>query len=223
MTGSGQDPTPPASHDAACLCVFARAPLAGGVKRRLAASIGDREALAAHVRLVGEAIDRLAGSMLWRTELWLAGPEPDALAAWPQCGNLARRAQQGDDLGARMHHALTATLHSAGRVVLVGTDCPQIDADYGAAAFDALEDADVVLGPAEDGGYGLVGARRRVRDRLAPLFSDMPWGTDRVLGETLARCRRADLAVARLPLIWDVDDLEDWRRYLAWVAQRGAL
>ena len=199
---------------ACCLCLFTRAPVAGAVKRRLAASIGDRQALAAHVRLVAECIDRLAGSGRWHTELWLAGPEREALAAWPGIRDLTRRVQQGDDLGARMLGALEAALSTHERAVVVGTDCPDIDADYVAAAFDALDGSDVVLGPAEDGGYGLVGAGRLVVDALAPLFTEMPWGTDRVFDDTSARCAAAGLTVATLPVIWDVDTVADWRRYL---------
>lgn len=201
-------------HPADCLCLFARAPVAGRVKRRLAAVIGDREALAAHQRLVADCLERLAGSRRWNTELWLAGPECEALSAWPRIHDITRRAQKGDDLGARMHDALVSTLAAHDRALVVGTDCPDIDGAYVAAAFDALDGADVVLGPAEDGGYGLVGARRAAGRRLLALFTDMPWGTDRVFEETLARCRDTSLSVATLPVIWDVDTAADWRRYL---------
>lgn len=207
---------------AGCLCLFTRAPVAGTVKRRLAAAIGDRQALAAHVRLVEESIERLAGSNAWHTEFWLAGPAREARAAWPRIRDLTLRAQRGNDLGARMLGALAAALSAHERALVVGTDCPDIDAAYVAAAFDALDGAEVVLGPAEDGGYGLIGARRRALEALPPLFTDMPWGTDRVLEETLVRSASAGLTVVTLPVIWDVDTEADWHRYLARSQRRAA-
>jgi len=201
-------------QDTARLCLFARAPEAGRVKRRLAAEIGPQAALDAHARLVREALQRLARVPGLTTELWLAGSVQAARQCWPEAGDVPLRAQRGSDLGARMHHALRDSLQRGARALVVGTDCPAIDGVYVRRAAAALAQADVVLGPAEDGGYGLIGARREVAGRLEPLFRDMPWGTDRVRELTLERCVGAGLRCIEQARVWDVDTLADWQRYL---------
>lgn len=193
-----------------CLCLFARTPRTGRVKRRLAAGIGIEGALAAHEELLRGAIDRcFDGSH--RQELWLT--ELEDVPAWlntsAQALHVELRGQSAGDLGDRMWDALRRGLRGSRRCVLFGSDCPDIDADYLAAAFEALEEADVVIGPAEDGGYGLIGLARP----LPELFLDMRWGDAGVLARTLHRAARAGASVTLLPEIYDVDRLEDWRRY----------
>ena len=88
-------------------------------------------------------------------------------------------------------------------------DCPDIDAAYVEAAIEALTESDVVFGPAEDGGYGLVG----MKQPIAEIFAESQWGDPGVLERALERAERAGLAVALLPEIYDVDEVADWRRY----------
>jgi uncharacterized protein len=198
------------------LCIFARVPIPGRVKTRLAAELGHGVAFAAHVDLVEGALARLADVPGAVGELWL-DDEPEALSIeWASRYRLAIRRQVGADLGERMHHALLDGLASGGRAVLVGTDCPPIDAAYVEAAVNALEGVDVVLGPASDGGYGLVALRRAAPD----LFREIPWGTSAVLKRTLRAAEAAGIECALLPEIWDVDTPDDWRRYLEWRGRR---
>jgi len=122
------------------------------------------------------------------------------------------RPQSGGDLGRRMSEAFASAFREgATRAVIVGTDCPGITAPLLRAAFDRLADHDLVLGPALDGGYWLVGLRRP-----APrLFAQMPWGSDRVLEETLDAARQTGLSTSLLERLADVDrpaDLEVWER-----------
>lgn len=151
-----------------------------------------------------------------RTTLWIAGQL--ALAEpWAQRWRLPLALQVGADLGARMAHAIAASQADADRVLVVGTDCPLLDAQYVAAALTALDDNEVVLGPAEDGGYVLIGMRQ-----LHPqLFTNVTWGTAAVCAQTLAAAQRLDLQVAQLPTLWDVDTLEDWQRYQALASGLG--
>jgi uncharacterized protein len=195
----------------AVLCIFARVPIRGRVKTRLAASLGADAAFAAHVALVEDTLERLGSVAGVVTELWL-DDAPDAVCrSWASRFGLEIRRQQGADLGERMHGALLDGVAAAGRALVVGTDCPLIDAGYVAAAVAALEGADVVLGPAEDGGYGLVGLRCPAPE----LFRDMPWGSSTVLRATLQAAAAAGLSVKQLPEIWDVDTADAWQRYLA--------
>jgi glycosyltransferase A (GT-A) superfamily protein (DUF2064 family) len=95
--------------------------------------------------------------------------------------------------------------------VLIGCDCPPIDSAYLREAFAALDAHDLVLGPAEDGGYGLIG----VRSKVPAVFEDVAWGSDQVLARTLALCRAEGVGAAVLPEIWDVDDESGWQRFQA--------
>ena len=103
-----------------------------------------------------------------------------------------------------MHFALVDGLNQATRVILVGSDCPDINGSYVGEAFERLNDHDIVLGPAEDGGYGLIG----VRDAVPSIFQSIAWSTTSVLSETCRRLNDAVTDYALLPLIWDVDRAE---------------
>jgi rSAM/selenodomain-associated transferase 1 len=205
---------------AATLCVFVRAPNLGQVKSRLAASVGEPAALAGHIRLVEHLLDQLDTTNTNRSnrfaiQLWLAD-EPATPVARRQVERWVGRTgqgiqkQHGVDLGERMAGALATCVASGGIGVLVGSDCPTIDSNYVKQALTALANgADVVLGPAEDGGYGLVA----VTQDHPVLFQGISWGTDQVLRQTLAKAQQQSLVVHLLDSLWDVDYLVDWRRF----------
>ncbi|MEM9622455.1 MAG: TIGR04282 family arsenosugar biosynthesis glycosyltransferase [Pseudomonadota bacterium] len=209
------------------LAVFTKAPVAGQVKTRLARDLGDAAALAAYEQLVEQALRRLAEfaddhrcSALWISEphavaqSWL-----DLLKTDPGRGNGQDKpvhVQTGADLGARM--SATIAYHfaqGAQRVVLVGCDLPLLDAAYVSEAVTALQDHAVVFGPAEDGGYGLIGLRADEQHLLPVLFDQMSWGTAHVMDHSRARLRRAGVDWQELALLWDVDELADWQRWQA--------
>jgi uncharacterized protein len=203
------------------LVVFARAPERGRVKTRLAAAIGDDAALACYRALGAAVVDALRppvapdGRRAWRTIVaHTPADAAPALAAWltPAHDGLAYEPQADGDLGARMRAAAErAAAGGADRVVVVGTDCPDVDAATVAAALDALGRADVVLGPALDGGYYLVGIRAPVARACAALFDGVPWSAPDTLAVSLARAAAAGLTVAQLAPLRDVDTEEDWR------------
>ena len=192
------------------LAIFTRTPVLGRVKTRLQAELGAAGALAVHRRLAEETFVRMANCTadisLWVTE------HSDETQDWHEQTGWPVHLQRGSDLGERMHHVLDHLLSAgAERACLIGTDCPTLDAAYVANGFAALRRGDVVVGPAEDGGYGLIGVRRS----LPELFDDMPWGTDAVLKETRSRCEARGLSCVYLDVVWDVDEPGDWERYLA--------
>lgn len=190
------------------LCIFARVPRAGGVKRRLVPALGEAGALAAHVELVERTLARCVDPRAYRSELWLSGDaDHPQVRDWCRRFPLTVRVQVGADLGERMRRALEDDLRTP--AVLIGTDCPDLDRSYLAAAFAALERHDLVLGPAADGGYGLIGLTRPLPD----LFHHMRWGSAEVSGETLRRAGEAGLKAFCLPEIYDVDRPADWVRY----------
>lgn len=115
--------------------------------------------------------------------------------------------QPDGDLGRRLARFLQAQLdEGAGSVVVVGSDSPTLPVAHVEQAFAELERADVVLGPATDGGYYLIGCGRRV----PPVFADIPWGGSRVLMETVARLGEPGWRLAVLPPWYDVDTPEGW-------------
>ncbi len=199
------------------LAVMARTPKLHATKTRLQGELGAEGALAAHTRLVEGTLQRLAGVDRAAASLWVT--ETDAIVqGWAASCEWPLRTQPAGDLGARMHGILQVLLEEgAARACVIGTDCPEIDAAYVEAAFAGLDQADVVLGPAEDGGYGLIALKQPEES----LFADIPWGSDVVLQQTLAHAAAADLEVQLLPTIWDVDTPEDWQRYLRWSQNLG--
>jgi len=194
------------------LCLFARPPELGRVKRRLARDVGADEALRTYLELAEATLARLHDIPAVRSCLWVAeNPAHPTLRGWSRRWCVPLRNQCPGDLGRRMDHALRQSLVGADRVLLVGMDIPLLTASYVTRAVRALADADLVFGPVEDGGYGLVG----VRAPQPALFRDIPWGSAGVLDASLAVARRLQLRTVLLDTLWDVDDGEDWYRYRA--------
>jgi rSAM/selenodomain-associated transferase 1 len=176
--------------------VFARAPRLGAVKRRLARGVGAMAALRFYRGQLAATLRQVAGDGRWRVVL--AATPDHARARWPL--PLARVPQGHGDLGRRMHRALSR--HR--RAVLVGSDIPGLSRADIAAAFRALGRADAVFGPAEDGGYWLVGLGPR---RPAHPFARVRWSSEHALADTLANF--AGRRVALLRRLRDVDDAAD--------------
>ncbi|MEM1189836.1 MAG: TIGR04282 family arsenosugar biosynthesis glycosyltransferase [Pseudomonadota bacterium] len=199
------------ARDSRGIQLFARLPVPGRVKTRLARSIGAAASCAVHEELLALTARTLLEAALAPVELWLdESGTHGLLEALLRAGMRGPFEQTGHDLGERMRRSLVAGLQRYERVVLVGSDCPGLDKAYLRSAFDALDEADVVIGPAEDGGYVLIGAR----GDFAPLFADIPWGTGEVLQRSRAAAAAADLSLALLEPRYDIDveaDLLRWR------------
>jgi len=187
------------------IAVFARAPVAGLVKTRLAKVLGDARAAELYAAFVVDTLAACASAGL-ETTLWVAG-DPDHPALVTPRG-IARCAQPDGDLGARMAAALEAGIERAGHALVVGSDAPTLPADYLVLASHwlATGEADVVLGPAADGGFYLAAARRPVR-----MFERVRWSARTTLAETAERARAHGARVALLPPWYDVDEPEDLR------------
>ena len=201
----------------ACLLVFARNPQCGQVKTRLVPALGEQAATDIYRKLLADTL-ATASQAAGRHELWVdCLPEQSELTALAGRHGMPIRVQRGADLGARMHTALTAALWQARYAVLIGTDCPELDAAYLGNAFRALERYDAVLGPAADGGYVLIGLRRTD----PRIFNDIPWGSDRVLATTRGRLRTIAWSWYELPTLHDVDEPADLKRFPALAAMAG--
>ena len=197
------------------LIVFAKAPVAGKVKTRLAPALGlTGAARLAHAMLTNTlaeaqaAADTLGG--LTRIEL-CASPDPGHID-WsdvvlpPAC---LQTAQIEGDLGARMAHAFDQAMAQGDDVLLFGSDGPELDAQRLITAAHSLSQHDAVLQPVTDGGYLLLGLRAHTRLQMGVLFEAMPWSTDQVAAITLRRLQDLTLSVEVLPPIHDIDEQAD--------------
>lgn len=160
------------------LIVFAREPRIGRVKRRLAAELGLVAATFWYRRQLANLLRRLNGAEPWHRYLFVTPGTARSKPVWPR--GWARHAQGSGDLGARMRRALAAP--GSGPVVLIGSDIPDIQPRHIRAAFQALGRADMVLGPARDGGYWLIGMRRR---RKPPPFGPVRWSGPHAMVDTI--------------------------------------
>jgi len=190
------------------LIVFTRIPEPGTAKTRLIPALGARGAADLQKRMTGYTLHRvrlLARQTSVSVEVRYDGRGVGRVRQWLG-EDLLYAAQGQGDLGRRMERAFRDGFRAgAKRVVVMGTDCPGLSPEYLRQAFEALERTEVVIGPARDGGYVLLGLRKPV----AALFHDVPWGSDRVLARTLERVKDRGLTVCLLEPLRDVDRPED--------------
>lgn len=197
--------------------LFTKPAQPGRVKTRLIGDVTAQEAAELHAAFVADLLDRLDGGDF---ELQIAWALEDGEQA-PTCAFPAVK-QEGSDLGERLHHSLARATQEAQTVAAIGSDHPELSAGDLEEAFDLLEgrEADVVLGPALDGGYYALAVRR---EALKPrLFEDIPWSTPEVLEETLNRCDELGLRVHLLRPASDVDTPGDLERLAAALAEGKA-
>ncbi|PWU20008.1 MAG: hypothetical protein C5B50_04990 [Verrucomicrobia bacterium] len=196
------------------LILFTRYPIPGKVKTRLIPALGSEGAAALHRKLVlralrtaREACETLRADL----EVHFDGTNERAMSHW--LGNDARFVPQcAGDLGQRMASAFERTFRAgSSATVIIGSDCPGLSCDVIIGAFTVLAESPAVLGPAEDGGYYLIGLSRPIPE----LFRGIAWGTDRVLADSLAVLQRLGCKTALLSALPDIDrpeDLPAWRR-----------
>jgi len=202
--------SPPAESET-CLIVFARTPVRGSVKTRMRPFLSEDDCLRLHSLLLRLWMGRLRDwglgqvqKTVFLTPLDADRAEPGLKLQVPE--GVAVETQQGDDLGERLSHALNQKWNEGFRkLVFIGTDSPVLGIEDLQAAFQALEQNDVVLGPATDGGYYLIGF-----SALLPMvFSSISWGTSEVFRETVQRMERNSVRWQCLRESFDLDTYED--------------
>jgi len=186
------------------LVAMAKAPRCGAVKTRLARGIGAVAATGFARTTLANICRRLARDPRWRMVIAVSPDRSVETHVWPS--GVPVIAQGAGDLGARMQRVFDAL--APGPAVIIGTDIPQISARRIATAFRLLQGHDAVLGPADDGGYWLVGLKRSPRVRR--IFADVRWSSAHTYADTLANLNGARVALAE-PL-GDVDDELSHRR-----------
>lgn len=187
------------------LIVFVKNAIHGQVKTRLAADIGDDEAMRIYNKLVTrtrEAVSGLPISTFIYYSSFLAEDE------WSS-ESYIKGVQYGADLGERMSNAIQAVLGEKQKVVLIGSDCPTIHRDHIREACNQLSSNQLVLGPSYDGGYYLIG----MDNHYPELFSGISWSTSAVFDQTIAIASKLHLQTALLKHEPDIDFASDWEKY----------
>lgn len=189
-----------------CLVLFTKPARPGRVKTRLIGDVTAEQAAELHSAFLQDLTARLIEGPFDLELAWDLDPDEPVPA-----GPIPGVRQQGVDLGERLYQALADAAEEHETVAALGSDHPHIALSRIETAFERLEaGASAVFGPAEDGGYYLVGVRS---DALAPeLFQGIPWSTGRVLEATLEQCRNLDLEPSLLEQGWDVDRPPDLAR-----------
>jgi uncharacterized protein len=204
--------TTPHSPVNTALVIFAKAPIPGQVKTRLCPPLTSDEAATLHGSFVLDTLERTKAAVLRLKlpfERYLACAPSSTLVFFKIMEarqDVKLLDQEGEDLGARMHRT-SETLFKRGyhHVLMVGTDVPSLPLDYYGQAFELLKQHDLVLGPALDGGYYLIGL-----NRSAPaLFENIPWSTGRVLALTREKANSLGFSTALLPEWRDIDRIVD--------------
>jgi uncharacterized protein len=183
--------------------IFVKTPVLGKVKTRLAATIGDEKALDIYLQLLSHTLLSVKEIMA-DVFVYFSDTIDENIFEFENI--FFKKVQTGNNLGERMQYAFEEVFDLwYDNVVIIGTDCPGIDLDLLDESFEALDKADVIIGPAADGGYYLLGMKK-----LYPqLFEDINWSTASVLNSTIDSCKAQTLAHLLLPILHDIDEEKD--------------
>lgn len=190
---------------AVLLIQFARKPREGEVKTRMMPQLSAAQACQLHTQLLTWTCDALLASGAGDVQLCVTELDHPVFDSCLRRGVASLSLQCQGDLGERMYAAIRAGLTRYAKVILVGSDCPAIDSAYINRAVEALDSNQVVLGPAMDGGYVLIGAAV-IKESL---FAGMAWGTDSVYQQTVNALDEAGLVWRALESLADIDRPED--------------
>jgi len=194
--------------NSSCIILFVKSPERGKVKSRLASAIGEDKALDIYRAFIHDITGTLKKGNHPITIAFYPEDSEEAVVKWLG-RDFEYLTQKGKDLGERMENAFAHSFSRYQRVVLIGSDIPDLTSAVMDEAFSALEKKDAVIGPASDGGYYLIGFRK---DSFLPdIFHEIVWGADSVYRETLKIFEKAGHRIHILPEWKDVDTLDDLR------------
>ena len=184
------------------LLIFVKNLIPGQVKTRLAATLGNDAAMDIYQQLLKNLNSKIQSLEAEKIVFYSKCMEDDI---WDSA-IFKKVVQQGNDLGERMENAFKVSLAAGNKkAVIIGSDCPGIDESILNEAFEKLTGFDIVIGPATDGGYYLLGMKKN----YPFLFQDFEWSTDRVLQQTIELCNRNQLSYFLLPELSDIDEEKD--------------
>lgn len=190
------------------LIIFARNPVRGKVKTRLAATMGDDKALSIYQSLLEHTVQITQRISCDRYVFYADGISKNDV--WSDDRYLKKN-QEGEDLGQRMYHAFDILFKQVyQKIIIIGTDCFELSSSILLDAFTTLDTNEVVIGPSEDGGYYLLG----MRQFFPFLFEGKVWSTDTVYNSTIQQLELHKISYGILPILNDIDTEDDWKQYL---------
>lgn len=194
----------------AVILVYAKAPVPGQVNTRLVPFISAEQAAQLQAELIHDRLRECTSKMLCDVQLWCS---PDTThACFVECASryrLTLHPQQGNGLGERMAYGQRQALQSYGKAIIIGTDAPALNVGVIEQAVVALDNSELVLVPAEDGGYVLIAVNGWIPDLLV----NVEWDSGQVLAQTLRNAVQLDLRCSLLAESWDIDRPQDLIRY----------
>jgi len=200
-------------YDDSVILLYAKAPIEGKVNTRLIADIGIQTATKLQHDLIHQRLLMLTEANLCDVRLMCAPSRQDKI--FLQCEKqypVTLFDQSGDDLGERMFNGVSIALQQYKYCIVIGTDAPALDGLRIKQVIEALHDnADVVIVPAEDGGYVLIAMQQAHKF----LFEKISWGSADVMQQTRSRLNEKNISFEELASCWDIDRFEDYQRYLA--------
>ncbi|MFY0624681.1 MAG: TIGR04282 family arsenosugar biosynthesis glycosyltransferase [Reichenbachiella sp.] len=186
-----------------CLILFIRNPELGKVKTRLAKTMGDEAALAIYKQLLIHTYQAIKNTKCDKKIYF--SKKIETLEGWNS--NYEAEIQIEGDLGEKMFQSIERQLSQYNKVCIIGSDCPELTTSIIDDAFSELDKKDVVIGPANDGGYYLLGLKKLIPS----IFKNMHWSSESVFSETNHRLKEENITVGILPELIDVDTEEDWK------------
>lgn len=189
--------------------VFQKNPVLGKVKTRIAQCLGDEKALEIYRWLVQKTHDQL--THLEGMDIFFYYADFIEKVDWkPKRGKISYGLQEGNDLGEKMQLAFEEVLQQGyQKVIIIGTDCPEITPKILKDAAAELDHFEVVFGPAKDGGYYLLGMKKMYEG----LFKNIPWSTDSVLEVSIHYLKENNITYQTIAVLTDIDTVEDWEKY----------
>ena len=199
------------SNNKGVLLVFAKSPEPGQVKTRLIPDIGVDAATNLYKELLTRTLNTSVNSIFSEKQLWISGnKEHSFFDSFHKINHFKVMPQTGKDLGERMYKAFNEALNENHHAVLIGCDCPELNiSDFQSAVAMLESDKDLVLGPAEDGGYYLIGLKKNHIE----LFTDVEWGSDTVFSKTISIAEKLNLNIGLLTKRSDIDRVADLQAY----------
>lgn len=192
------------------LILFLKYPEKGKVKTRLAKDIGNEKALLIYKKSVSKLLNQLDSNNYDISIYYCPENKNDEVKKWINLPDIKYLAQSGDDLGIRMLNAFKDSISlKYAKTVIIGTDCLEITNSLLSQSFDLLDDSDLVLGPATDGGYYLMGLKAVVET----IFQDIHWSTEKVLKQTIKKAKEIKLSYKFLDFNNDIDNIHDLNNY----------
>ncbi len=195
------------------LLIFAKSPEPGKVKTRIGKTMGMNNAAKIYSELLKTTLLEVKDSSFWKSIIYIT---PDSNQKYFAHYNIDTKIQQGDDLGGKLINSFSeASLLNPEKIIVIGSDCPELTSIDIKKAFYTLDSSPAVIGPTDDGGFYLFGINTKYIEKVKEIFnSEVKWSTEIVFKQVKKVCAKTDLPLHILDKKRDIDTENDWVKYL---------